>query len=121
MWLALVVSLAGGLGAVLRFVVDGVIRARVRTAFPVGTAVINLSGSFLIGLVSGAAAHLAGPAVVVLGTGLLGGYTTFSTASFETVALARQGSWGKAVLNGAGVMAGALAAAGLGLCGGSLL
>lgn len=88
----LLVSAAGGVGAVARFVLDSLIRARIAWRYPVGTSVINVSGSLLLGLVTGLAlAHLVSePWHLVLGTGFLGGYTTFSAASFETVRLLQE-------------------------------
>jgi CrcB protein len=115
--LVVAVGLAGGAGAVARLVLDGLLRARVRIAFPLGTTVINVTGSFLLGLVTGLAVAHGLPAEwrAVLGTGFLGGYTTFSTASFETVRLAQQRRYRAALLNGVGMLGLALAAAGLGL------
>jgi CrcB protein len=84
------VAAAGGLGAAARFGLDGALRSRFQGALPVGTALINLSGSFVLGLLTGlaAAAVLPDAVQVVAGTGFLGGYTTFSAASVETVRLA---------------------------------
>ena len=115
--LVVAVGLAGGVGAVARLVLDGLLRARVRVAFPLGTTVINVTGSFLLGLVTGLALANGLPAEwrAVLGTGFLGGYTTFSTASFETVRLAQQRRYRAAAFNGVGMLLLALAAAGLGL------
>ncbi|MFF1571615.1 fluoride efflux transporter CrcB [Leifsonia sp. NPDC058292] len=120
--LLLAVAAAGGLGAVARFVFDGVLRSRVAVNFPLGTTVINVTGSFLLGLVTGLALVHGLPAEwrAVLGTGFLGGYTTFSTASYETVRLALQRRYRAALFNGFGMMVLALAAAGLGLWLGSL-
>jgi CrcB protein len=115
--LVLGVAAAGGLGAVARLVFDGVLRSRVRVGFPLGTTVINVTGSLLLGLVTGLAlAHGLPPEWrAVLGTGFLGGYTTFSTASYETVRLAQQRRYRAAFVNGVGMLVLALAAAGLGL------
>jgi CrcB protein len=81
--------------------------------------VINVSGSFVLGLVTGLALHhgLPAQAVSLLGTGICGGYTTFSTFSVETVRLAEDGSYLEAGVNiGGSLVAGLLAAAaGLGL------
>ena len=118
-WLALAVALAGGVGAACRMTLDGVIKERVRVPYPLGTTVINVSGSLVLGFVTAVAAGL-GPWAVVLGTGLLGGYTTFSTASYETVRLAQEGRWRVAVANGFGMLVVALAAAALGLWLGAL-
>ncbi|ERK72490.1 MULTISPECIES: fluoride efflux transporter CrcB [Leifsonia] len=120
--LVLAVAVAGGLGAVARLVLDGVTRSLVRVNFPLGTTVINVTGSFLLGLVTGLALANGLPAEwrAVLGTGFLGGYTTFSTASFETVRLAQQRRYRAAAFNGVGMLLLALAAAGLGLWVGQL-
>ncbi|MBM9469083.1 fluoride efflux transporter CrcB [Nakamurella leprariae] len=96
---------AGGVGAVLRFVVDGLLRARWPGRLPWPTAVINVSGSLVLGLLTGlVAAGVPGSWALVLGTGLCGGWTTFSTASFETVRLLQQRRWGA----GAGYLLGSL-------------
>jgi CrcB protein len=112
----LLLALAGGLGAVARFVLDGTLSATRTWRYPVGTIVINLSGSFLLGLLAGLAAAqvLPGSALLVLGTGFLGGYTTFSTAAYETLRLAGQHRWAAALVHGLGqvVVATALAALG---------
>ncbi|GIT78347.1 hypothetical protein LLS1_00160 [Leifsonia sp. LS1] len=115
--LVLAVAVAGGLGAVARLVLDGVTRSLVRVNFPLGTTVINVTGSFLLGLVTGLALANGLPAEwrAILGTGFLGGYTTFSTASYETVRLAQQRRHRAALFNGVGMLLLALAAAGLGL------
>ena len=122
MIILLLVALAGGLGAGCRFVLDTLIRRRTTMDFPVGTMVINISGSFLLGLVTGCAVAglLPEPTAVVVGTGFLGGYTTFSTASFETVRLAQQRRYGAALLHVTAMVVGALIAAGLGLAVGLL-
>lgn len=119
----LLLGLAGGLGAGTRFVVDGLVRSRLRTALPVGTIAINVTGSFLLGLVAGAVIAHAAPVELqsIAGTGFLGGYTTFSTASFETVRLIQSRRTGLALLNGIGTAAAAVAAAAGGLALASLL
>lgn len=114
---------AGGFGAVSRLIVDGVVKSRVTIPYPLGTTVINITGSFLLGLVTGlATAGLLSPEWrAVVGIGFIGGYTTFSTASFETVRLAQEGRYRAAAVNGFGMLVGALLAAGLGLWIGWLL
>ncbi|MBD7980994.1 MULTISPECIES: fluoride efflux transporter FluC [Oerskovia] len=99
-------AVAGGLGAGVRFVVDGLVRSRVRTEFPWPTAVINMSGSLLLGALTGLlVAHLVSSDVAaVVGTGFLGGYTTFSTASYETVQLVRQRRYGLAFAYSLGIL-----------------
>ncbi|MGH1550005.1 fluoride efflux transporter CrcB [Leifsonia poae] len=115
--LVLAVAAAGGVGAVARLVFDGLLRSWLRVGYPIGTTTINVTGSFLLGLVTGLAlAHGLTPEWrAVLGTGFLGGYTTFSTASYETVRLAQQRRYRAALVNGVGMLVLALAAAGLGL------
>jgi fluoride exporter len=87
----LLIALCGGVGSVARFVLDAEVRHRVRGSFPVGTFVINVLGSFLLGVLTGAATHhaawLSPTAKAAAGTGLCGGFTTFSTASVETTRL----------------------------------
>jgi CrcB protein len=119
----LLLGLAGGLGAGTRFVVDGLVRSRLRTALPVGTIAINITGSFLLGLVAGAVIVHAAPVELqaIAGTGFLGGYTTFSTASFETVRLIQSRRTGLALLNGIGTAIAAVAAAAAGLALASLV
>lgn len=121
----LLTALAGGAGAVLRLVVDGAITRRLaRRAtgqpYPYGILVVNLTGSLLIGLLLGVAG--AGhPLVTVFGVGALGGYTTFSTASFDTVRLLQRGRPLAALANGLGQLALAVVAAAVGLALGSLI
>ena len=116
-------ALLGGVGAALRFLLDGLVRARTRGTFPIGTALVNLSGSFALGIVTGVAAGgwLAPEVAAVLGVGLLGGYTTFSTASVETVRLARERRYRAAVVNGLGVVVACTLAALAGLWLGGML
>ena len=85
---------AGGVGASSRFVVDGLVKSRLGDAFPSATMIINVSGSLLLGILTGLVLHQGASEDLraVLGTGFCGGYTTFSTASFETVRLAQRGS-----------------------------
>lgn len=99
----------GGLGAALRYLVDSAVTARWRGTFPLGIFLVNVTGSLalgvLVGLVlpdGGAAPGAAAGAdsrmlVALLGTGLLGGYTTFSTAALDAVRLARSGERGTAL------------------------
>ncbi|MCU1586857.1 MAG: CrcB protein [Frankiales bacterium] len=107
--LTLAVTLAAGLGAVCRYLVD---RAVGHDRFPWSTVLINVSGSFLLGLLAGAAGH---DLLAVAGTGFAGGFTTLSTLAWETVLLAEHGrpraAAGNVALSfGAGLLA---AAAGL--------
>ena len=96
------IALAGGAGATARFLLDRAVRSRTGTAFPLGTVLINCTGSLLLGLIVGLAGRAVLPEAVhlVAGTGFLGGYTTFSAASVETVALLAGRRGGLALLNG---------------------
>jgi len=82
--LALAVGGAGGVGSALRYLVDNAVSQRLRRRYPWGILVVNLTGSFALGAVTGA---LSGDWATVLGAGLLGGYTTFSTASVDSARL----------------------------------
>ena len=119
----LAVAIAGGIGAAARFLLDSLLRRRVSARYPVGTLVINLSGSLLLGLVAGlvAAGLPADPWQAVLGTGFLGGYTTFSTAAVETVRLVQERRPWPVVLASVGMLSGGVLLAAFGLLiGGSL-
>ena len=110
-------ALAGGVGAVLRYLVDlGVARLAGRR-FPWGILLVNLSGSFALGVVTTALPD----AAFLLGAGLLGGYTTFSTAMLDTVALWRDGERPASAFNAVGMLLLGLLAAGLGLALGAAL
>lgn len=113
----LAVALAGGVGAAARLLVDGVVRARVPASFPVGIMLVNVTGSLLLGLITGLAlGGLVAPAwQLILGGGLMGGYTTFSTASYETVRFVQDGRYLAALTNGLGMLVASVLAAGLGL------
>ncbi len=112
----LLVALAGGLGAVARFALDSFITARWPAPLPVGTVVINVSGSLLLGLLTGWALNTNGAEVLaVVGVGFLGGYTTFSTASVEAARLLRSGRSLGAALHAVAMVVLALAAALIGL------
>lgn len=97
------VGAGGFIGSSLRFLVSGwVYRALPAAAFPWGTLAVNVLGCFLIGLANGLAESrgLLGPGVrLFLMIGLLGGFTTFSTFAFETVALGRDAETGRALAN----------------------
>lgn len=113
-WL-LVAALAGGVGAGLRYVVDRWLTPSGGGRFPIGILVVNVSGSFVLGVITGLGTAIAPELSLVLGLGLLGGYTTFSTVSVETVLLAQRKRWRHAALNLFGTLALAAIAAGLGL------
>ena len=117
--ITLAVSFCAGLGAVARYGVDRAVARRAHSPWPLGTFLVNVTGSLLLGLVVGLGAHhgFDHDAVTVLGSGFAGGYTTLSTWALATVLLAeereRRTAAAHAVLSvGAGLLA---AAAGLGL------
>ncbi|PZU36259.1 MAG: fluoride efflux transporter CrcB [Microbacterium sp.] len=116
----LLTALAGGVGAGLRYIVDAIVVAGRPLRFPYGILVVNATGSLALGLLVGVVGH-AGSAALVLGVGLLGGYTTFSTVSVETVLLAEEGRRRSAVINALGTVVACLAVAGLGLTAGGAL
>ncbi|MDS0199701.1 CrcB family protein [Microbacterium imperiale] len=118
MLIALVV--AGGVGAGIRYVVDVVVTRGRREAFPIGILVVNVTGSAMLGLLTGLGTVIGAEVMAVLGIGLLGGYTTFSTVSVETVQLARRGRRDWAVVNLVGTLAAAVVAAAIGMTIGGL-
>lgn len=105
----LVVAIAGGCGASLRYALDSILSSRWGRRFPVGIFVVNLSGSFALGLLLGLA--LDEGLLAALGAGLLGGYTTLSTTSVDTFRLLSERRFGAAALNGLGMLAAAVALA----------
>ena len=113
--LVLAAAAAGGVGAGLRYLVDVAVMRGRRDAFPLGILIVNVSGSLALGLVVGLGAAIASPAVaLVVGTGLLGGYTTFSTVSVESVLLFQRKRRRAAIVNVLGTLVLALTAAALG-------
>ena len=142
-WVWPLMALAGGAGAIGRYLVDGRVTVGatrggsrpsgsstpasppVPVPVPVGTIVVNLTACLLLGLLTGwaqaeataGAAHLAR----VLGTGLMGGYSTFSTASVEGARLASLGRWRAAAAHGLGMMAACLASGAMGMALGAWL
>ena len=115
--LALLICAAGGLGAALRLVLDGLIRGWVRSTYPIATTIINISGSLLLGLLTGLASQQLLPHEwqLITGTGLLGGYTTFSASSFETLGLLEDRRYAAATLNALGLLITGTGAAAVGL------
>ena len=83
---------AGGVGACARYLVDGLVLDHTRAELPAGTFVVNMSGSLLLGFLTGLVLYHAFPstAKIELGTGFCGGYTTFSTFAYETIRLAEE-------------------------------
>jgi CrcB protein len=91
------VGVLGGFGAIGRFLLDGAVSARVGGRFPWGTLAVNLSGAFALGVLVGS--EVAGDALLLVGTGMLGAYTTFSTWMFESQRLAEDGQLRYALVN----------------------
>jgi CrcB protein len=112
--LIMVLVVGGAIGAPARYLLDGFVQSRTRAVFPWGTFAVNVSGSLLLGFVTGLALyHGLGPLPrTAVGTGVCGAYTTFSTFSYETVRLLEEGSAIAAAGTVAlGVVVGLLAAA----------
>jgi fluoride exporter len=98
----LLVALGGAIGSVLRYLTS--IRAAVwfGAEFPYGTLIVNLSGAFIIGLVQELGTEsvlIPDTARIFLTTGMMGGLTTYSTFSYETVRLMEAGAWHQAWVN----------------------
>lgn len=113
------VALAGGLGAGLRYTLDVALARLWGTDLPWGILVVNLTGAFALGAVSAGLAD--GTGTWVIGVGLLGGYTTFSSVAVSTALLTEEGRSRAAVVYGAGTFLGSVAAAVLGAALGALL
>jgi len=95
------VALGSGLGGAARLLLGGWVQDRFGGSFPVGTLIVNISGSLLLGFLLHYALETPamGPDVrALLTTGICGGYTTFSTFSYETVRLAEDGEYRRAAL-----------------------
>ncbi len=118
------IALGGAIGAVSRYGLQGLVYRFTGTAFPYGTLVVNLTGCFLIGWIMAVTEDrfVLSPLVrVFLTIGILGGFTTFSSFAYETLALMRDGEWIWALANAAGSVVLGLAAAFLGMAMGRLL
>lgn len=95
LWLG--VALLGGVGATARFLLDSYVSARASGDLPLGTLLVNISGSLLLGLLTGLA--VSGSLFVLAGTATLGSYTTFSTWMLETHRLAEDSKIRVAIVN----------------------
>ena len=120
----ILVALGGAIGSVARYGVGAVAAQLLGAAFPWGTLLVNLSGSFLISLVMHVA--LAGTAIslelrIFLTTGIMGGYTTYSSFNYETLALINQRAYGLAGLNLTATVVGCFLTGVLGLAAGRVL
>ncbi|WP_188196592.1 fluoride efflux transporter CrcB [Nonomuraea sp. SYSU D8015] len=108
----LLVALGAAIGAPLRYLTDRLVQSRHDSVFPWGTLAVNVTGSFVLGLLAGLPADAAWSAV--LGTGFCGALTTYSTFSYETLRLTRDGSRFYALAN---VIASVVAGLGAGMAG----
>lgn len=114
----LLICLGGALGTGARYLLSVWITRNAGSPFPYGTLAVNVIGSFLLGLVM--QLSLSTPAVsadarLILGTGILGGFTTYSAFNYETLALLRPGTWGTALSYVAATLFLCLAAGALGI------
>ena len=118
------VALGGALGASARFVVGGWLTDRWGVAFPWHTFAINVGGAFLLGVLMSLSLERGAVSPswrLFLGTGILGGFTTFSTLSYESLALMAEGSMARGMANMFGSGAAGLVAAGLGFVAGRIV
>jgi CrcB protein len=91
-WNVILVAVGGFFGAVSRYGISNWMKKRFPSAIPYGTLFINLTGAFLLGIIAGSG--LQHSLTLLLGTGFMGAYTTFSTFKLENVQLGKQKQWG---------------------------
>ena len=96
----LLIFVGGGIGSLCRYLLAGAINTRAHAGFPVGTLAVNVIGCLIIGLVARHVMNMQTDLMVraAVMTGFCGGFTTFSTFSYETMGLIAGGEWGKASL-----------------------
>lgn len=114
----LLICLGGALGTGARYMVAVWVARTVGTAFPYGTLLINVAGSFLLGLLmqlSLSTQMISADMRLIIGTGILGGFTTYSTFNYETLALLHEDAWGVALANAAATLIGCLVAGAFGI------
>jgi CrcB protein len=102
MYRFLLVCLGGAVGTGARYIVASTVPRLLGTAFPYGTLLVNVSGSFLLGAIMhvGLTTTLMSPTTrLVLATGVMGGFTTYSTFNYETMDYLQQGAFNLAALN----------------------
>ena len=112
------ICLGGGIGTGARYLLSGWLLAAFGTAFPYGTLAVNLIGSFLLGAIMHVALTtnwIAPTLRVALTTGVMGGFTTYSTFNYETLQYVREEAWGLAACNLGATVAGCLVAGVAGL------
>lgn len=112
----LLVLVGGAVGAPLRYLTDLLVQARHDSVLPWGTLTVNVTGSLLLGGLAAAVADAGAPEwlMTLLGTGLCGALTTFSTFGFETYRLVEDGAWLEALGNVVLSLAAGMAAVALG-------
>jgi len=113
----LLVCLGGAVGTGARYLLGGWVAQLAGPAFPVGTLAINVIGSFAIGIVAavGLSGGIGPDARVILSVGVLGGFTTYSSFNYETLAFAQRGAWSLALAYVAATFLGCLGAGVLGI------
>src|SRR5712692_1847165 len=112
------ICLGGGIGTGARYLLSGWVLAALGTAFPYGTLAANLIGSFLLGAIMHVALTtnwIASTLRLALTTGIMGGFTTYSTFNYETLQYLRQEAWGLVAWNLGATVVGCLAAGMAGL------
>jgi CrcB protein len=115
------VCIGGAVGTGARYLVSGWALRYLGPAFPYGTLIVNVTGSFLLSVIMqvGLTTSLLSPTLrIVLASGVMGGYTTYSSFNYETLRYAQDGAWGLAALNIGATVTACLLAGILGLaCG----
>ena len=121
----LLIFFGAGLGGVCRYGISHGIAQRLGTDFPYGTLIVNATGSFFMGIlfviILERIGNLAPPLRAFVLIGFLGGYTTFSSFSIETILLFEQGAWMAGILNVLSSVVICITLTGLGMLGGRLL
>ncbi|HEX3723176.1 MAG TPA: fluoride efflux transporter CrcB [Nitrolancea sp.] len=113
----LLVAIGGAIGAAGRYLIGGWVQSLAGTGFPAGTFFVNVTGSLIIGVILGLVERgaLSSQARLLLAVGLMGGYTTFSSFSYDNLGLLQSGETGRFLLNIAGQLVIGLFAAYLGV------
>ena len=112
------ICLGGAIGTGARYLVSVWAARTIGTGFPYGTLLVNMAGSFLLGLLmqlSLSTQMISADMRLIICTGILGGFTTYSTFNYETLALLREDAWGLALANTAATLIGCLVAGLLGI------
>ena len=124
MYRTLLVALGGSVGSVARYWLAGWSQSVIGTPLPGGTLLVNVIGSFILGLLMTLSLErgtIGAEVRILLGAGFCGGFTTMSTFSYETIALAQQGSIATAVAYIGGTLITCIGAAWLGVIAGRML